>query len=141
MNFFQEIFDLGENIDLSMTIARAGDRLSVTVRPGSSQILHPLVVTGTPQELMEGFTNAIMTPIKDVIGLMTNAEQFKKSAEEAAGLAKKSAESKPAAAKKETPVKKEKLRKPKPAKEKPAKPAKAEEKEEQPQEPAEPTLF
>jgi PRTRC genetic system protein E len=145
MNFFKEIFDLGENVNLNMTIARAGDRLSITVLPASSQKLQPLVATGTPEELAEGFAYAITTPLKEVIGLMTNAEQFKKSAEEAAGTSKKEAEVKPAAAKKEKPAKtaKSKPAKEKPKKEKPAKPAKpAKATAEEPSiEEGEPTLF
>lgn len=145
MNFFQEIFDIADGINLSMTIARAADKLSITVLPATSQKLQPLVATGTPDELAEGFTAAITTPLKEAIGLMTNAEQFKKAAEEAAGAIKKEAEVKPAPAKKEKPVKaaKSKPVKEKLKKEKPAKPAKSklEEKTEEPQPEDEPTLF
>ena len=137
MNFFQEIFDLADDIDLSIRIKRKGATLTISVLPATGTG-NALVVTGTPQELADGFQELIARPIADVKTIITNAETFKKSAEEAAS--KKAPKAAP---------EKEKAEKKKPAKDKPkkAKPEKSAEKEqsgdkEQPkEESAQPTMF
>lgn len=49
--------------------------------PGSN--LTPLVITGTPAELEEGFIAAICTPLQERFGMLSNLEEFKKSTQKA----------------------------------------------------------
>ena len=141
MNFFEEIYNLGDRTHISMTIMRIGEKLTVSALPVSSANIKALEVTGTPEELAEGFVREITAPMKEVIGIVSNAEQFKKSAEQAAETAKKEAETKKDTAAKQKPAQPSKPAKPKKeakaAKIKPAKKNDAANKEASAEEPQE----
>ena len=95
-----------------MTLRRKDDLLIVSIIPKSGELednakdrLSPLVVSGTPDELDEGFIGAIETPVKQATGLLSNMTDFERSAKEAeanskAAKAKADAEKKKAEAKK-----------------------------------------
>lgn len=118
MNFFQQLAATGA-VDMSIRILEKNGKLTMEIRPGpDSSKIKPIRVTGTPQELDEGFFAVIAPGIKEIQGLTTNLEEVKK---DAAAQAEKKTESRPAPKKKT--VRKPAVRKPvakKPAAKKPA---------------------
>jgi PRTRC genetic system protein E len=114
MNFFSQISELiPEGVDLNITVRRSGNRLIVSVIPKSNSLkdeaqnrLAPLVVTGTTDELNDGFIEAISNPIKQATGLLVNMSDFEKAEKEAEANSKaaKAEKAKKPADKKEAPV-------------------------------------
>lgn len=86
MEFFKKINDLlGEGCTLSINVAKKGDTLIVGVLPGNPLVkdaaaknLSPLNVSGTPDELDEGFLAAIEAPISRTTGLLVDMASFEK---------------------------------------------------------------
>lgn len=93
-NVFQTIYDLladGQTLRISMT--RKNETLTVSMMPeadeATSEKLKPLNITGTPEELAEGFAEAATTPLTKSLGLLTNAQSVTAAADEAAAAPKK----------------------------------------------------
>jgi DnaK suppressor protein len=132
MDFFKQLAGMGK-VDLTMRIMQKDDKLSVSLFPSGKSRLHPIVVTGTPEELDDAFFNSIAPAVQEVKGLVSNIDEVKKAA------AKKKETTKPDE-KKATPKKKAEAKKSEPKKPaakksvKPAakpKPAKEEKKQEE----------
>ena len=104
MEVFKKISEmLGEGSTLTITIAKKGEELVVGILPGNSLVkdtakncIVPLNLTGTPEELDNGFIDAIAAPISRTSGLLTNMASFEKSKEEAEKKSKMEAEKKSA---------------------------------------------
>ena len=87
--FFQSIYQMiTAGTDLNINIRKVNNSLSVAVMPrrnslkeDTRQNMVPLVVNGTPTELDMGFLQTILQPIQKVQGLLANAENFEKQAE------------------------------------------------------------
>lgn len=62
-----------------------------TEKGGVCDTLAPFTLKGTPEELDEGFLDAIKTPAETVSGLVSNIEAFQKSAQQAEKNAKAAA--------------------------------------------------
>lgn len=90
-NFFNQIAQLGVAGDLHLTIAKgAENNLIVSVMLQNEQcgdnaknIIPPLNLRGTAEELDNGFFEKITTPIQTASGLMVDMEGFMKQLEEA----------------------------------------------------------
>ena len=87
MNFFQQIHTLGQGMDILLRIKGKNGKLTIAVEPQLANIsrLKPLVLTGTPSELDEGFIaqfDGLMTAAR---GLESNLAEVK---QDAADLAK-----------------------------------------------------
>jgi PRTRC genetic system protein E len=102
MDFFKQLAAKSTGpVDLSMRILQADQKLSVEFIPGTSMKLKPIVVTGTPDELDEGFFGSLLPAIDEIKGLVSNIEQIKEDAKKQAedakneALAKKHNASKP----------------------------------------------
>lgn len=95
MNFFTQLASLGQGMDINLRIKGKNGRLTVAIEPQMANVsrLTPLVLTGTPEELDEGFIAQFDGAITTAKGLESNLADVKK---DAADLASK------AAAKKET---------------------------------------
>lgn len=98
---------LGEGSTLTITIAKKGDNLVVSVLPGNSLVkdnakgrIVPLNLSGTPEDLDNGFLEAIEAPIAKASGLLTNMASFEKAQEEAKEKSKMEADKKAAEEKK-----------------------------------------
>lgn len=77
MTFFQNLADLGQ-VDVSLRILQKNEKLTVEVMPGiSSDKFKPILVTGTPAELDEGFFSVILPALDEIKGLQTNIAQVK----------------------------------------------------------------
>lgn len=89
-NFFHQIAQLQIAGDLQLTIAKgAGNNLIVSVMLQNEQcgdnaknIIPPLNLRGTAEELDNGFFEKITTPIQTASGLMVDMEAFMKQLEE-----------------------------------------------------------
>nr|WP_199001432.1 PRTRC system protein E [Flavobacterium sp. ASV13] len=89
-NFFHQIAQLQITGDLQLTIAKgAENNLIVSVMLQNEQcgdnaknIIPPLNLRGTAEELDNGFFEKITTPIQAVSGLMVDMESFMKQLEE-----------------------------------------------------------
>lgn len=83
-----EIMD--ENADVILTISKTNGHLAVSalskthgLKDQAQHLLLPLVVSGTPAELDQGFILALETPLKRSAGLLTNMLEYEQSAEKA----------------------------------------------------------
>jgi len=90
-NFFQSIIALQVAGDWKINIAKEqAGRLIVSVLfyneaigDDARKIVPPLILRGTPEELDEGFFQAVAQPVKETAQLFTNMEQFLKAKETA----------------------------------------------------------
>lgn len=94
--FFQSIHQMiAAGTDLSINIRRVDNNLSVAVMPRraglkseAQQLMVPLILNGTPEELDAGFLQALSAPVQKAQGILTNLEDFEKQAELAASQGK-----------------------------------------------------
>lgn len=90
-NFFNQITQLDFTGNLQLTIAKgAGNNLIVSLMiqneqcgDNAKQLIPPLNLRGTAEELDEGFFQQITIPIQTASGLMVDMEAFMKQLEEA----------------------------------------------------------
>lgn len=107
MNLFKTLSEvLGDGCTATITIAQKDGVMTVGVLPGNNLVkdsaknkIVPLNLTGTPEELDEGFVNAISEPIRMTSGLLVDMATFEKAAEEAKAQSKMEEEKKEAEAK------------------------------------------
>jgi len=90
-NFFNQIAQLEVTGDLHLTIAKGSENnfiVSVILQndrcgDNAKNIIPPLNLRGTAEELDNGFFEQITTPLKSASGLMVDMEAFMKQLEEA----------------------------------------------------------
>jgi PRTRC genetic system protein E len=90
-NFFNQIAQMDIQGDLHLTIAKGAENnliVSVILQnehcgDNAKQLIPPLNLRGTAEELDEGFFQQIATPLQTASGLMVNMEAFMKQLEEA----------------------------------------------------------
>jgi PRTRC genetic system protein E len=90
-NFFNQIAQLGVAGNLQLTIAKGAENnliVSVMIQneqcgDNAKQLIPPLNLRGTAEELDNGFFEKITAPIKTASGLMVDMEGFMKQLEEA----------------------------------------------------------
>lgn len=107
MELFKTLSEvIGNGCTVKITVSQKDGEMTVSVLPGNDLVkdsaknmISPLSVTGTPEELDNGFVELISAPIKKASGLLSNLEAFEKSAEEAKQRSKMEEESKAAEAK------------------------------------------
>ena len=83
MEFFNPLFAISHpgDLDLTIRIKKKNDKLTVSVLPNGVDGIAPVIITGTPQELDAGFTDAITGPLLQVSGLQVESEAFTESVE------------------------------------------------------------
>ena len=97
-NFFNQIAQIGITGDLQLTISKGIENtliISIILQndqcgDNAKQLIPPLNLRGTAEELDEGFFQQITTPLQTASGLMVNMEAFMKQLE----VAKKQKEKK-----------------------------------------------
>lgn len=102
MELFKKISEmLSEGSTMSITIAKKGENLVVGVMPGNDLVkdaakkhIVPLNLSGTPEELDEGFVEAIAQPIAKANGLLSDIASFEKAQEEVKAKSKMEADKK-----------------------------------------------
>lgn len=90
---FSQVLEDGNTA--TITIAKKGETLTVSVLPGNDLVkdaaknkITPLNISGTAEELDEGFAT-VFAPIKKAIGLLSDMASFEKSVAEAEAASKK----------------------------------------------------
>jgi PRTRC genetic system protein E len=82
MNFFQQLASLG-HIDLTMRMMQdKNGKITIGIEPGLKSHLKPLNFTGTPAEFDEEFFKKIIPAVKEIKGIVSNAQAVKKDAEQ-----------------------------------------------------------
>lgn len=84
MDFFKIIKELATGMDITVRIKEKNGKLTVGITPeiqNSSRIV-PLVMTGTPEELDEGFMDNVAAPLGETKTQLLNLELHKKSIDE-----------------------------------------------------------
>jgi PRTRC genetic system protein E len=89
-NFFTEITKMNLTGDLQLIVKQSTDNnyiVSIVLqnqqcRDNAKQLIPPMILKGTAQELDSGFFENISTPLQNVSGLMVNMESFLKQMEE-----------------------------------------------------------
>lgn len=109
MDFFQQLAALG-NVDLNIRIMQKNDKLTLSISPGNTSNITPILVTGTAAELDAEFLNSIAPQVQSISGIVTNIHDVKAEAEKLEAESKKPKE-KPKTEKAKPEVKK--LEKPK----------------------------
>lgn len=90
-NFFSQIEQVGFAGDLQIVISKGEDNVWIVSTllqnpqcgDKAKELIVPLLLRGTAQELDEGYITTITTPIEKASGLMDNMEAFVKQLEEA----------------------------------------------------------
>ena len=90
-NFFNKIAQMDIKGDLKLTISKGIENnlivsiilLNEQCGDNAKQLIPPLNLRGTAEELDEGFFQQITTPLQTASGLMVNMEAFMKQLEEA----------------------------------------------------------
>jgi len=84
-----EMIAVGQSV--TITIYKTPANMTVSIIPKDSSVkddaagkIKPLEVTGTAEELDEGFINAISSPLQKSSGLLTNISEYEKGLAEAA---------------------------------------------------------
>jgi len=88
-NFFRQIAQMEMNSKLMLTITKATEHkiiVSILIENDScgdkaKNIIPPLNLKGTPEELDEGFFSHIKKPVQTASGLLSNMENFMKQVE------------------------------------------------------------
>ncbi|MBL7942468.1 MAG: PRTRC system protein E [Flavobacteriales bacterium] len=103
-DFFKQIEALATGQDLIIAISKKGETMTVSVCPKADpatvkkddtvESFTPLVISGTADELNEGFFEAVKEPLEKSAGLITSVAEFEEE------VVKKTESSKPAKAKK-----------------------------------------
>lgn len=104
MNLFTTLSEvLGNGCTATITIAQKDGIMTVGVLPGNDLVkdaaknnLVPLNISGTPEELDEGFVATIAEPIKKTTGLLVDMAAFEQATEEAKAKSKMEEERKAA---------------------------------------------
>jgi PRTRC genetic system protein E len=102
MELFKTLSEMLSNgSTVTISISKKGDDLTVSVLPGNSIVkdaakshIVPLNLSGSAQELDEGFVEAIKAPIAKASGLLSDMASFEKAAELAKEKSKMEAERK-----------------------------------------------
>lgn len=83
--FFTELYELMQDGQaMNLNLLRRGERLYISLLPKVENMpqaaarLAPLSVNGTPPELDAGFMELIALPVTERLGLLSNAEAFRK---------------------------------------------------------------
>ncbi len=102
MNLFKTLSEvLGNGCTATITIAQKDGIMTVGILPGNNLVkdgaknkIIPLNVSGTPEELDEGFVDAIAEPVRKTAGLLVDMASYEQAAEEAKSKSKMEEEKK-----------------------------------------------
>ncbi len=86
MSFFTQLAALLGQAEISLTVKGKDDKLTVMMMPkGATHLekLKPLILTASAEELDEGFFSEVGSSIEKISGIVSNADQYEKSLNEA----------------------------------------------------------
>lgn len=88
MDFFKQISELMGQSEVNITLKAKGPNMTVMVIHKSSGVqVPPLVITGTPEDLDEGFFKEISKPVTRMSGLVSNVAEVEKALDGTPGVA------------------------------------------------------
>ena len=99
MEFFKQLFELSDGVDLTLRVKRKNEKLTVSILPETGKDIQPLLLTGTPEQLDAEFFNSIKAPVGEVKEILANAKAFVESAKKSAEKSKPAASGKKPATK------------------------------------------
>ncbi len=81
MDFFKQLSQIIDGVDINLTIRKSGDELTLLLQPkavkeSSKTLIKPLSMRATPQELDEVFFSTISNPVKKATGIIASIEVF-----------------------------------------------------------------
>jgi PRTRC genetic system protein E len=76
---FKDLFNMSPDLDINVRIKKKNDRLTISVLPATGANVAPVIISGTPEELDEGFISAIQAPITAAQGLQVDDSAFNES--------------------------------------------------------------
>lgn len=114
MSFFQKLYELADGADLAINIKRKNEKLTVSVLPSNARNVTPVIITGTPEDLDNGFLDTVTRQLEragelqlEIVAAMATeepkAKQEAKPAKEAKAKDKEKPAKKAEAPKKEEP--------------------------------------
>lgn len=108
MKFFEQLQKAAQGVDLTLSIKEKNGKYTVMVLPKATDQskIQPLIVTGTPEELDKDFFPKVGPVILETTTLLINADEYKKSVEDAAKKDEKKVATAPAKTEPKKPVKK-----------------------------------
>jgi PRTRC genetic system protein E len=91
MDLFKKLFEImGDGTTIAMTVAKSENGLTVSVLPGNSLVKDaaknkfvPICLSGTADEMDEGFLETVLQPIAKANGLLSSIKDFEVAADEA----------------------------------------------------------
>jgi len=95
MSFFQKIYELADGADLAINIKRKNEKLTVSVLPSNAKNVTPVIITGTPEDLDNGFLDTVTRQLEkagelqlEIVASMANEEEWPKKKDKTAKEAK-----------------------------------------------------
>lgn len=82
-SFFKEMAMIGPGFQVSMTIKETHGKLIVTVLPVGLDNVVPIIASGTPDELDEGFFEQLRKPLIEAHGIVVHNAEYKASLKKA----------------------------------------------------------
>lgn len=86
MNFFKQLSNLMDGVDINLTIRKSNGELTILLQPKNTEketktIIKPLNIQGSPDELDEHFFNTISTTVKKATSIIASIEVFEQDLE------------------------------------------------------------
>lgn len=111
MSFFQKLYELADGADLAINVKRKNDKLTVSVLPSNARNVTPVIITGTPEDLDNGFLDTVTRQLEkagelqlEIVASQATEDAWpKKEAKPAKEAKHKEKAKKPEAPKKEDP--------------------------------------
>ena len=82
MNLFKDLNKILDNCDITLTLKKKGENISVMVLPKNAKVkmdLKPLVVTGTADDLDGSFMGLIMNPLLSTTYAFNNIKEYEEN--------------------------------------------------------------
>lgn len=91
MDLFKKLSEvMGDGSAITITVARKGNGLTVSVMPGNDLVKDaaknkfvPICLSGTAEEMDEGFLETVLNPVQKANGLLSSIKDFEEAQEEA----------------------------------------------------------
>lgn len=100
MDFFKQLHEISDGLDITMRIKAKNGKLTISVLPDNIDKVQPLITTGTPEHLDAEFIEAIRKPLADTKLAIANLQEYEQSVKDAVDKGAQKANPAPATNKK-----------------------------------------
>jgi PRTRC genetic system protein E len=83
MDFFKQMFELADGIDMTIKLKRVNDQLMVTILPDSAKNVRPLLFTAPPGDIDMQFFELIKKPMEATKALINNVAEYEEDVKKA----------------------------------------------------------